>query len=141
MIKVSAFFWGILSVGKMLLSCYVMQNIIASIIFYGWGIGLGGKVNSIEIVLIWLFISSLQVVFANAWLQHYKFGPMEMRKGSTQIAEEDYIRVLNRKSLFKIRFLQEKVQPKQQDLPLNMQRGIEKGRLQVRQNRMRSFIP
>src|SRR5690606_288274 len=32
--------------GKMSLSCYVMQNLIASFIFYGWGLGLGGKVNS-----------------------------------------------------------------------------------------------
>ena len=30
-------------VGKMSLSCYVLQNMMASFIFYGWGLGLGGK--------------------------------------------------------------------------------------------------
>ncbi|WP_313803570.1 DUF418 domain-containing protein [Cytobacillus sp.] len=80
----SFWLWGKLeNVGKMSLSCYVMQNIIASIVFYGWGIGLGGKVDSLAIVLIWLFISSLQVIFANKWLQHYKFGPMEAARRYT----------------------------------------------------------
>ncbi|MFC0414523.1 DUF418 domain-containing protein [Cytobacillus solani] len=71
------------SVGKMSLSCYVMQNLISAIVFYGWGIGLGGKVNSVTIVLIWLFISTIQVIFANIWLQHYKFGPMEAARRYT----------------------------------------------------------
>ncbi|HLR70181.1 MAG TPA: DUF418 domain-containing protein [Pseudogracilibacillus sp.] len=63
--------------GKMSLSCYVMQNIIASCIFYGWGLGLGGQVNSLTIILIWMLISCFLMIFSSFWLQHFKLGPME----------------------------------------------------------------
>ncbi len=64
-------------IGKMSLSCYVMQNILASCIFYGWGFGLGGNVNSIMIILIWILISSLLMIFSSFWIQYFKQGPME----------------------------------------------------------------
>ncbi|MBS4190532.1 DUF418 domain-containing protein [Bacillus sp. FJAT-49705] len=71
------------NVGKMSLSCYVFQNFISTIIFYGWGFGLGGKVDSVTIVLIWLAISAFQIVFANFWLKHNQFGPMEAARRYT----------------------------------------------------------
>ncbi|MFD3260379.1 DUF418 domain-containing protein [Paenibacillus lentus] len=64
-------------VGKMSLSCYVMQNILSAFIFYGWGLGLGGKVDSAAIVFIWLAICCLQIIFASIWLRIFKYGPME----------------------------------------------------------------
>lgn len=64
-------------VGRMSLSCYVMQNLICSILFYGWGFGLGNKVDSVTIVLIWFLITSFQIGFASLWLQKFKLGPME----------------------------------------------------------------
>lgn len=82
--------WGKLAqVGKMSLSCYVMQNVTAAVIFYGWGFGLGGKVDSISIVLIWIFISGLQMSVANLWLHRFKFGPMETaRRFTTGLLEK-----------------------------------------------------
>jgi len=72
-------------VGKMSLSCYVLQNIMASILFYGWGFGLGGKLNSIEIIAIWMTISLLQIFIAHMCIKHFHFGPLEwVRKGSIQ---------------------------------------------------------
>ncbi|WP_044641211.1 DUF418 domain-containing protein [Risungbinella massiliensis] len=67
-------------IGKMALSCYVTQNILASFIFYGWGLGLGGKVNSLMTIGIWLLISILQMIFAMFWLRRFKFGPMEFAR-------------------------------------------------------------
>ncbi|RJX39823.1 DUF418 domain-containing protein [Paenibacillus pinisoli] len=64
-------------VGKMSLSCYVLQNIISGVIFYGWGAGLGGKLHPAAIVGVWLAISCIQILFAYAWLGRFKFGPME----------------------------------------------------------------
>lgn len=70
--------WGLLeNAGKMSLSCYVMQNIIGSIIFYGWGFALGGKLDSISIIAIWFSISLFQLAFATLWLRIFKLGPME----------------------------------------------------------------
>ncbi len=74
--------------GKMSLSCYVMQNIIASCIFYGWGLGLGGNVNSLTIILIWVLISCFLMIFSSFWLQHFKQGPMEsMRKHTAGVIQ------------------------------------------------------
>ncbi|MED4533638.1 DUF418 domain-containing protein [Metabacillus fastidiosus] len=65
------------NVGKMSLSCYVLQNIASVIIFYGWGFDFGNKVDSITIIIIWFGLSSFQIIFANFWLHYFKFGPME----------------------------------------------------------------
>ncbi|ACX68432.1 MULTISPECIES: DUF418 domain-containing protein [Paenibacillus] len=65
------------NVGKMSLSCYVLQNIIASTIFYGWGLGLAGKLNSAAIIAIWLVISAFLLGMASLWLRRFKLGPME----------------------------------------------------------------
>ncbi|AZK48937.1 DUF418 domain-containing protein [Paenibacillus lentus] len=79
-----AWLWSKLEqVGKMSLSCYVLQNILSSFIFYGWGLGLGGKVDSAAIVLIWLAICSFQIIFASIWLRIFKYGPMESARKFT----------------------------------------------------------
>lgn len=65
------------NIGKMALSCYVMQNIVSSILFYGWGLGLGGKIGSLSTIAIWFLVSLLQISFAAFWLRRFKLGPME----------------------------------------------------------------
>jgi uncharacterized protein len=79
--------WNLLeNAGKMSLSCYVMQNIISSILFYGWGFGLGGKLDSLQIISIWIFISAVQLLFASVWLRVFELGPLEMfRRRTTAI--------------------------------------------------------
>jgi len=70
--------WDTLAkVGRMSLSCYILQNITASVLFYGWGLGLGGQVNSAGVVLIWLAVSGFQMAFASVWLRCFRLGPME----------------------------------------------------------------
>lgn len=64
-------------VGTMSLSCYVMQNILCSIIFYGWGLGIGPIESSLLTLLLWGLVSVLQVLFVILWLNFYKFGPLE----------------------------------------------------------------
>ncbi len=51
-------------VGKMALSCYILQNVICSVLFYSWGLGLGGQINAPLIVLSWLLISLLQIAIS-----------------------------------------------------------------------------
>ncbi|WP_413366845.1 DUF418 domain-containing protein [Lysinibacillus sp. 3P01SB] len=63
--------------GQMSLSCYVTQNILASAIFYGWGLGLGGKLDALGVILIWISISLIQVLFAASWMNAFKLGPLE----------------------------------------------------------------
>nr|WP_249118986.1 DUF418 domain-containing protein [Bacillus altitudinis] len=64
-------------VGKMALSCYILQNVICSLLFYSWGLGLGGQINAPLIVLSWLFISLLQIAISALCLHVWRIGPME----------------------------------------------------------------
>ncbi|WP_345911585.1 DUF418 domain-containing protein [Bacillus altitudinis] len=64
-------------VGKMALSCYILQNVICSLLFYSWGLGLGGQINAPLIVLSWLFISLLQIAISALCLNVWRIGPME----------------------------------------------------------------
>lgn len=72
-------------VGKMSLSCYVLQNVLSSIIFYGWGFGLGGKLSSFEIIVVWMTLSLFQLFIAHICLKHFHYGPLEwLRKHAVQ---------------------------------------------------------
>lgn len=64
-------------IGKMALSCYILQNIIASILFYGWGLGFGGRPSSLYILLIWAGICLLLMIFSHLWARFYPLGPVE----------------------------------------------------------------
>ncbi|MEL6973361.1 MAG: DUF418 domain-containing protein, partial [Bacteroidota bacterium] len=63
--------------GRMALTNYIMQTIIGTFLFFGWGLGLIGQIRSIYLVLIALVMITLQTYFSKYWLQHYKFGPLE----------------------------------------------------------------
>lgn len=65
------------AVGQMALSCYVLQNILASFLFYGWGLGLGGQVGSLAIIGFWVMICFVLALLAKGWLTYMPFGPME----------------------------------------------------------------
>nr|WP_246308533.1 DUF418 domain-containing protein [Kineosphaera limosa] len=67
------------NVGKMALTCYIGQNLIASILFYNWGFGLAqhlrwGVWNTI---LAWAFVSAILLVFSALWLRRFRRGPVE----------------------------------------------------------------
>ena len=64
-------------IGRMALSCYILQNILASALFYGWGLGLGGSPSSLVILLSWAAICILMMVFSHVWLRRFTLGPVE----------------------------------------------------------------
>ena len=64
-------------VGRMALSCYVLQNVLASVVFYGWGFGLTGRVGSSGTLAILLAIMVLLVAFSHLWLRRFSQGPFE----------------------------------------------------------------
>ncbi|MEK3764285.1 DUF418 domain-containing protein [Solibacillus sp. FSL K6-4121] len=74
--------------GRTSLSCYILQNITATAIFYGWGLGLGGNLNSVEIIGIFCMIVVGQIILSNLWLAKFPYGPIEwLRKGILQRLE------------------------------------------------------
>lgn len=68
-------------VGRMALSCYILQNLVAGAICYGWGLGLAELVSPNArvpfTVGVYLLVSALMLVFAHLWLRRFERGPVE----------------------------------------------------------------
>ncbi len=65
------------AVGRMALSNYLAQSVIAVSIFYGYGLGLFGQVSRPALWLVILGIWFLQLVWSPWWLTRFRFGPAE----------------------------------------------------------------
>lgn len=66
--------------GRVALSGYVLQNILATALFYGWGLNLGGVAPTWRLpvtVAGWLVVSTLVMLAAHLWLRHHARGPLE----------------------------------------------------------------
>ena len=64
-------------VGRTALSNYLLQTIIGTSIFYGYGLGLYGHVERIHQILIVIGVWLWLVVLTHWWLQYFRFGPFE----------------------------------------------------------------
>jgi uncharacterized protein len=66
------------TVGRMPLTNYLMQTLIATSLFYGWGLGLWGKVGTaLDLVLAIGIFFLVQVPLSKWWLARHELGPME----------------------------------------------------------------
>jgi len=63
--------------GQMALTNYLTQSIVLSIVFYGYGLGLSGRLGSTNAVLIGIALYVMQLGCSVWWLRRYQFGPME----------------------------------------------------------------
>ncbi len=69
---------GIAAIGRVALSAYVLQNILCSVIFFGWGFGLKGQLGAPATIGVLLGIAVLLAVLAQAWLRRFPRGPLEL---------------------------------------------------------------
>jgi uncharacterized protein len=65
------------SAGQMALSCYLLQTIICTTIFYGHGLALFGRVDRVGQILIVVAVWTVLLIFSTLWLRHFRFGPFE----------------------------------------------------------------
>ena len=65
------------AVGRMAFSCYILQTVVGSLLFYGYGFALFGTIPRAMLMLVVLGISVLQVAFSMLWLRTFRFGPLE----------------------------------------------------------------
>lgn len=63
--------------GKMSLSNYIMQSLIGSFIYYGFGLGLYKFTGSTYCLLIGIVLAVLQLLFSTWWMKNHKQGPLE----------------------------------------------------------------
>lgn len=64
-------------VGRMALTNYIMQTVMGVIIYYGIGIGLGGKFGPAGYIPIAIVLFIFQILFSNWWLLYFQYGPFE----------------------------------------------------------------
>ena len=64
------------AIGKTALSAYLMQTIIATSIFYGFGLGLFGYIDRTGQILIMILIWGLLLFICPLWLKRYQYGPI-----------------------------------------------------------------
>ena len=65
------------SVGRMPLTNYLMQSVIATTLFYGYAFGLDYRISPAVGILIALAIFAVQVAYSAWWMARFRFGPME----------------------------------------------------------------
>ncbi len=72
-------FWlrGCNCVGKLSLSNYLLQTVICTTIFYGYGFGLFGKLGVLTGIFLSIGIFMLQIIGSYWYLKRFKYGPVE----------------------------------------------------------------
>jgi len=63
--------------GRMSLSNYIMQSVLGSFIYYGYGLGLYEYTGATMCLLIGILLAVLQGYFSAWWLKHHNKGPLE----------------------------------------------------------------
>jgi uncharacterized protein len=68
------------SLGRTALSGYILQNLLASVICYGWGLGLAARFGQDPwfVPAVWLTISAILLVGSRLWLRRFSTGPAEL---------------------------------------------------------------
>jgi len=64
-------------VGQMALSNYLTQSIVCTLIFYGYGLGLFGKVGHAAGIALTFVIYLLQIPLSHWWMKRFYYGPAE----------------------------------------------------------------
>ncbi len=65
------------AVGRMAITNYLLQSIICTLLFYGYGLGLYGRISTTGGILFALALYGLQIPFSVWWLKRFRFGPVE----------------------------------------------------------------
>jgi uncharacterized protein len=63
--------------GRMSMSNYIIQSVLGSFIYYGYGLGMYAKAGSTYAMLIGIGLITLQILFSRWWLRRHKQGPFE----------------------------------------------------------------
>lgn len=65
------------NVGQMAFTNYLMQSIICTFIFYGYGFSYFGHLRFHQIYYVVFGVWIFQMIFSSIWLRYFRFGPFE----------------------------------------------------------------
>jgi uncharacterized protein len=68
---------GLVAMGRMALTNYLLQSLVLGFLFYGYGLGLFGRVGSAAAACLGLVLYAIQVQVSRLWLDRFRFGPVE----------------------------------------------------------------
>jgi uncharacterized protein len=63
--------------GRMSLTSYMMQSVVGTTLYYGFGFGLYESTGTVLALTIGIVLAVLQGAFSAWWLRHHKQGPLE----------------------------------------------------------------
>jgi uncharacterized protein len=61
----------------MAFSNYLAQSLVFGWIFFGYGLGLFGRLGASQAMLLGIAVYIAQVLISHWWLKRFRFGPME----------------------------------------------------------------
>jgi len=79
--------------GKMAFTNYIMQSVVFSAIFFGWGLGLFGQLGAAMALLIGVAVYVGQIIFSAWWLGRFRYGPLEWLWRTLMYGEKQKMRV------------------------------------------------
>jgi uncharacterized protein len=63
--------------GRMAVTNYIMQTVLCSFYFFGFGLGHYGEYDATRLFIFVCCIWILQITYSNIWLRYFKMGPLE----------------------------------------------------------------
>jgi uncharacterized protein len=67
----------LLPVGRMAFTNYIVQSLVSTFVFYGWGLGYYNHVGPAMGMAYSFALFGLQIPFSAWWLSRFRFGPLE----------------------------------------------------------------
>ncbi len=68
---------GLANTGQMAFTNYLMQSIICTLIFYGYGFSLYNNLAFHQLYYVVAAVWIFQLIFSTVWLRYFRFGPFE----------------------------------------------------------------
>jgi uncharacterized protein len=73
----TALFARLSAVGRMAFSCYIFETLVCTLVFYGHGLGLFGRVDRVQQMAFTAGVWVILLVLAPLWLRRFRYGPLE----------------------------------------------------------------
>jgi len=68
---------GLANVGQLAFTNYLMQSIICTLFFYGYGLSYYNKLSLHQLYYVVISVWVFQIIFSAIWLRYFRFGPFE----------------------------------------------------------------
>lgn len=65
------------NVGRVAFSNYVLQTVLCTSLFLGWGFGRYGSLSRSALAGVFLAVTAAQLAWSGLWLRRFRFGPLE----------------------------------------------------------------